>query len=167
MANKGPNLNASNFFITLSDEERLHLKGKHTIFGKVSEGLEVIDKINSIYVDSNERPYQNLRIKHTLLIFDPFENEDPKGLIVPSRSPSPIREVKSNGIDGEYDLRLEDDVDINTLMKGKTDEEIQKEIIEHQTNTRKAVLEILEDLPDADIEPAENILFVCKLNAVT
>lgn len=122
MANKGPNMNASSFFITLSAEERLHLKGKHTIFGKVSEGLDVLDKINTTYVDSDDRPYQNLRIKHTVLIFDPFEGDDPKGLRVPSRSPSPIREVKSNGIDGEYDLRLEDDVDINTLMTGKTDD---------------------------------------------
>ena len=52
-------------------------------------------------------------------------------------------------------------------MQGKTDEEIQKEIKEHETNTRKAVLEILEDLPDQEVEPPKNVLFVCKMNPVT
>lgn len=44
---------------------------------------------------------------------------------------------------------------------------MQEEIKEHQTKTRAAVLEILEDLPDADVEPPKNVLFVCKLNAIT
>lgn len=52
-------------------------------------------------------------------------------------------------------------------MKDKTEEEIQKQIIEHQTKARAAVLTIVEDLPDEDIEPPKNVLFVCKLNPVT
>jgi peptidyl-prolyl cis-trans isomerase-like 4 len=40
----------------------------------------VLDRINSAYTDKDGRPYQNIRIKHTMLIDDPFENEDPKGL---------------------------------------------------------------------------------------
>jgi hypothetical protein len=40
---------------------------------------------------------------------------------VPSRSPSPIRAIKGSGFD-EYDDRLEDDVDIDGMIKGKTDE---------------------------------------------
>lgn len=38
---------------------------------------------------------------------------------------------------------------------------------EHQTKARAQVLEIINDLPDADVEPPKNVLFVCKLNPVT
>eukprot|EP00347_Sterkiella_histriomuscorum_P000769 403374574 len=176
MANKGPNMNGSAFFITLSDNEIQHLNNKHTIFGQVVEGLENLDKINNAYSDNQGRPYQNIRIKHTMIIEDPFEDQDLPGLKVPSRSPSPIvvRKQKTSNeqggdfyVDEDLDECLEDDVDINALMEGKTEDQIQQEIKEHQTKTRAAVLEIVEDLPDADIEPPKNVLFVCKLNPVT
>jgi len=53
------------------------------------------------------------------------------------------------------------------MMHGKTERDLEEEAKEHQTKTRAAVLEILEDLPDADVEPPKNVLFVCKLNPVT
>ena len=117
MANKGPNLNASALFITLSDQPLEYLNKKHTIFGEVTEGLDVLEKINKAYLDKDGRPYQNIRIKHTLIIDDPFE-EDPKGMKVPSRSPSPIVTKKIEGaknfdiLNEDDDDRLEDDIDL-------------------------------------------------------
>jgi cyclophilin family peptidyl-prolyl cis-trans isomerase len=42
MANKGSNLNTSTFFITLTDDHLVNLDGKHTIFGQVTEGIEIL-----------------------------------------------------------------------------------------------------------------------------
>jgi len=48
MANSGPNTNGSQFFINLVDND--HLTGKHTVFGRVVEGLEVVDRIAKVAV---------------------------------------------------------------------------------------------------------------------
>lgn len=95
MANQGPGLNASAFMIQLSDNPLEQLNKKHTIFGEVGEGLEVLDKINKAYVDEKGKPYQVIRIKHTVIIDDPFD--DIEGMKVPSRSPSPIVARKTDG----------------------------------------------------------------------
>jgi len=67
------------------------LSGKHTVFGKVEEGFEVIKKINDTYVDSRNRPQMNIRILHTYVLDDPYD--DFQSMKIPSRSPSPIKGV--------------------------------------------------------------------------
>ena len=59
MANAGPNTNGSQFFIMHKDYP---LPYQYTIFGKVTEGLEVIDKIASIQTDSSDRPVEEIII---------------------------------------------------------------------------------------------------------
>ena len=77
-SNSGPNLNNSEFFITLTKSHLSSLNGKHTVFGKVEEGLEVLKKVNETYVDEKNRPQMNIRIMHTFILDDPFE--DPPNL---------------------------------------------------------------------------------------
>lgn len=60
MANAGPNSNGSQFFINLIDTE--WLAGKHTVFGKVREGMEVLDAIGSTAIDEQNRPLQDVRL---------------------------------------------------------------------------------------------------------
>jgi len=55
-ANRGPHLNNSEFFITLTKADLSSLNGKHTIFGKVEEGLDILRKINDTFTDKNNRP---------------------------------------------------------------------------------------------------------------
>ncbi len=54
MANSGPNTNGSQFFITVA--ATTWLTGKHTIFGEVVEGLEIVDKISTVARDRQDKP---------------------------------------------------------------------------------------------------------------
>ena len=60
MANAGPNTNGSQFFITTA--ETPWLTGKHTIFGEVVSGQEVVDAIESVPTGAQDRPRQDVVI---------------------------------------------------------------------------------------------------------
>jgi peptidyl-prolyl cis-trans isomerase A (cyclophilin A) len=58
MANAGPNTNGSQFFVTVAPTE--WLTGKHTIFGEVTEGYEVVEAISKVPTGSQDRPAQTV-----------------------------------------------------------------------------------------------------------
>lgn len=155
MASGGKETNASQFYIT-TGLELDSLDSKHTIFGEVSEGLDVLQQIDEAFVDDAGRPLQNIRIRHTHVLDDPFDDPPELATLIPEASPPPTFERGD---------RLEDDW--KPTEDTRNPEVIEEEIRRSEAQNRAVVLEMIGDLPEADSKPPTNMLFIAKLNQVT
>lgn len=131
------------------------LDGKAAIFGEVVEGFDALEKINNAFIDSTGRPLKDIRILHTVVLDDPFE--DPEGLVEPPSSPVPSTAQLAT-VRIAHDEELDQDADPEALEKLRR---------EREARAQALTLELIGDLPFADVTPPEQVLFVCKLNPVT
>lgn len=145
---------ASQFIITLGEHVD-QLDGKAAIFGQVVEGFDVLEEINLAFVDDKGTPLKDIRILHTLVLDDPYD--DPPGLVIPPSSPVPSKAQLAT-------VRIAHDEE----LKENTDPEAMERLRrEREARAQALTLELMGDLPFAEVTPPEQILFVCKLNPVT
>jgi peptidyl-prolyl cis-trans isomerase-like 4 len=144
----------SQFIVTLG-KDLDYLNGKAAIFGRVVEGVEVLDKINQAFVDGKGWPLKDIRIRHTIVLDDPYPN--PPGLVEPPESPLPTAAQKAT-------VRIADDEELDEETDPEALEKLRRE---REARAQALTLEMVGDLPFAEVKPPENVLFVCKLNPVT
>ena len=156
------NANRSQFFITLRGEDLDDLDGKYTIFGEIAEGLETLQKINELYCDGDGRPYQDMRIKHTYVLDDPFPDPEELERLIPPSSPE-----RSIPVDESVKKRIPYEEGVEMKSDSLTEAQLELSIRSKEAKSRAIVLEMTGDIPDADVKPPDEVLFVCKLNSVT
>ena len=154
-------LHASTFLITLS-EGLGYLDETCTPIGQVVEGLEAfIAGLDSILLNGDGTPQQNIRIRHTIVLDDPTPAIPGMDALVPPASPIPILHP--------FDFEVMREEDAREAVRAATlsAEALEAERLAKEAHSKAVVLEMLGDLPDADAEPPPNVLFVCKLNSCT
>ena len=148
-----PHSAASQFYITTAPG--LHsLDQSHTVFGHVAEGLDVLERLNAAVTDERGRPTVHIRIRHVAVLDDPFPMTAAVAALVPPHSPQPVNDP--------YDYE-----NINATTRSDDSKAADSLSTAAAANPQAVVLEMIGDLPSADVAPPENVLFVCKLNPVT
>ncbi|KAI3381818.1 hypothetical protein SNEBB_004034 [Seison nebaliae] len=169
LVNVGQNQFGSQFFISLDrDGDRLddmnhrvigHVVEEEDDHSKTSKSMEVLSSINDVFCDKNGRPLQDIMIYHIVVIQDPFQWTDDEHKRFGRKSPPPTISDVENGM-----ICVDEN---DNLLEGKNDEELEQIKQVKEEKAHGTLLEIMGDLPYADIKPPENILFVCKLNSIT
>lgn len=188
-----PDTIGSQLLITTSEGQDMALDGytssiraggnddnnSHEVFRSVGvvreDDNDVLGQIASSYCDADGRPYADIRVIRALIVDDPFEDPEGMGQLYQARAvvfegdrviaspewerpPDETVEIRISA-DQVDPLTGEDDLE---KLRQREEEHLKK-----QDKSRAVVLEMLGDLPSAEIKAPDHVLFVCKLNAVT
>jgi len=123
-------------------------------FGEASEGFSILEHIQEAAVNLEDRTARLVHIKHALILNDPFSNfiDSTKGQKEYMLSPDCIC------------LRSKKFVSTLNLLNR---EEMEEQVRIDDAKNHSVILEMVGDIPAADIKPPHNVLFICKLNQIT
>ncbi|KAI4333288.1 hypothetical protein L6164_018118 [Bauhinia variegata] len=127
------------------------------VFGEVDEGFEPSTRVNEAYVDEKRRPYKNIRIEHTNVLDDPFDDPPQLTELIPDASPE--GKPKDEAIISYSTMlpaKVEDD--LVPLDEQLDPSELEEVIRVKEAHSRAVVLESIGDIPDAEIKPPDNVL---------
>ena len=180
----------SQFMVTIDSGEGRALQGTgkeyFSIGTVVEDDMDVLGKLNALYCDKAGRPYADVRIIKANILDDPFlEDPDCFNLVLEQRN---IRLMNPDDLPPQFtecarwlataspsverpteetvDIRISTSdamVEIDEATEKKRTEEMAKK----EDRSNAVMLEMLGDLPSAEMKPPENVLFLCKLNPVT
>ncbi|KAH8069459.1 peptidyl-prolyl cis-trans isomerase [Aureococcus anophagefferens] len=140
----------SQFFFTLRGDDLEHLDaGGH--------------KLGALYLDGNGRPWEDVRVLHTHVLEDPFEETFPPPPDY-RPPPSPTREIPEREV---LTARVAYGAASREPEDGLTPGERAARDAEKKAKSQAEVLEMIGDLPHADVEVPKTELFIAKLNKVT
>ena len=168
--------NGAQFLITLADG-CASLDERHTVFGAVVEEAgwpPALAALNGTLCDEEGRPFVDARVLRAHVLVDPFE--DPPGLaaLLPPPGSPPWRVPPAETVPRR--LALEEaaaaeaegaDAAAGRVLSAEERAARARARAGEEARARAVVLEMVGDLPSADVKPPDTALFVCKLNPVT
>lgn len=136
----------------------------------------ILDQIAGTYCDADGRPYADIRVLRALVIDDPFDDPpgmdrllEKRGVILDDEDRITASPECERPPEESVEIRIQaDQVDpLNGEEDAEKTRQLEEELLHREDKSRAVVLEMLGDLPSAEIQAPENVLFVCKLNPVT
>jgi len=158
MVPRTKNCNGSAFFISLTDLPAKTPNHRYTIFGEVSEGFDTLERINDSPINAKGQTLKNILIEKTLILNDPYPKLPGLGTFKRTIMTS-LKSIilLSNFIEDYW----------KPLYIFYSFIENNNKIFDEESKSRAVLLEMIGDLPRAEIRLPKNILFICNLNSVT
>jgi len=156
----------SQFIFTLRGDDLEHLdQGGHCVIGEVAEGIEILEAMNTLYLDENGRPWQDVRLIATHVLFNPYKID--KEEILNTASSNIANTIISPPAEEVVSARVPHGTTPEDEFKGMDETTRARYEAEKKAKSQAQVLEMIGDLPHADVQVPKNDLFVAKLNKVT
>merc|ERR1719181_210925 len=155
MTTTNTNQISSEFCIVTPNSSLDFYNSNNTIFGEISEGQDIVERISESEIDGNGNLAHEHMILRTIVLVDPFPD-------LPGLS-SQVSYINKKYLFRER-YRIEEK---NETENKSTIFNINDKMRQNETMSKAILLEMIGDLPNAEVKPPSNVLFVCKLNSFT